>query len=93
MVALSASHSIHGHKISHLVLLYLLPLLSVHLWLCVAHGEKNKLSGKKLAGGKENELALSYSQRQPSSGQLSSFPLRCGSEKLWQRLVSVLKWV
>lgn len=53
----------------------------------MAYGEENKLSGKKLAGGKEDELALSYKQQHPSSGHLSSLPLLCGSEKLWQRLV------
>ena len=53
----------------------------------MAYGEENKLSEKKLAEGKEDELVLSYRQQQPSSGHLSSLPLLCGTEKLWQRLV------
>ena len=43
--------------------------------VCVAYAEENKLSGKKMAGGKQDKLLWSYRQQQPFSGNVSSLPL------------------
>lgn len=38
--------------------------LCLCLWVCTAYGKEDRISGKKLAAGKKDELALSYREQQ-----------------------------